>query len=320
MKVLLTDMRHSSAGEERKVFEPFGIEIDTTFCRTEEDLIRNGRGAAGFLVSYAQVTRRVMESLPDLKVIVKYGVGVDNIDIPAAHELGRHVANVPDYCVEEVALQAMTLSLSGLRMSHAFGAQVRTGNWVEDLTAAFLHRISGSTLGLIGYGRIARRLELYMRPMVARVLAYDPFQARPDADRALNAELVDSIDGLFEECGVISIHAPLTSQTRGMVGARALAHSRGAILINTSRAAIVNKEDLASALDAGRISFYGADTFWQEPADYADPWTSGFLSRKNVLVTPHMGWYSVESEAELRRKAAQEVLRVIQGERPLHEL
>ena len=251
MKVLITDMRHSSIEEERRVLEPAGVVIDTTFSESEGELIANGRGAVGFLVSYARITRKVMESLPELKIIVKYGIGVDNIDVEAAKDLGKMVANVPDYCVEEVALQSLTLTVAGLRLLYPFAEAVKNGNWVENLAREKLHRPSTLTAGTLGFGRIARRFASYLRPITARILFYDPFVSDPGSEYGY-CEAADSLADLIDRCRILSIHAPLKAETLNLLDSELLGRARGVMLINTSRAGIVEREALEAALDDGR--------------------------------------------------------------------
>jgi D-3-phosphoglycerate dehydrogenase len=319
MKVLVTDMRHCSIEEERKVLEPAGLMIDTTFCRDEEDLIRHGRGSCAFLVSYTPITRRVMEQLPELKLIVKYGVGVDNVDVEAARELGKIVANVPDYCVDEVASHTVTLILAGLRMLIPLTEAAKQGHWIEDPSSENLRRPTSLTAGIVGLGRIGRRVAQCLQPLIAKILFYDPYISVTDSVQS-EWESVDSLTDLVERCQILSLHAPLNQETQNLIDPELLARANRLILINTSRAALINREALESALVEGRVSFFGSDVFWQEPPDYADPRTTAFLKRRDVLVTPHVAWYSGDSERELRRKAAEEVLRVLQGGRPLHSL
>jgi D-3-phosphoglycerate dehydrogenase len=319
MKVLVTDMHHGSIEEETKVLKPEGVTVDTTFCRSEDDLIRHGRGAFGFLVSYAQISRRVMEQLPDLKVIVKYGIGVDNIDVEAARQLGKIVANVPDYCVDEVAAHTLALVLAGLRMLFPLTEAAKTGRWIEDPSAEKLRRPTSLTAGILGLGRIGRRVAHCLQPLVAGILFYDPYvSASGVGDNHL--ESVASPAELIERCQILCLHAPLNHETRNIVDKKALARAKGLVLVNTSRADLVNRAALESALIEGRVSFYGSDVFWQEPPDYSDPGTTDFLRRRNVLLTPHMAWYSEDSEREMRRKAAEEILRVLRGGQPLHGL
>jgi D-3-phosphoglycerate dehydrogenase / 2-oxoglutarate reductase len=264
-------------------------------------------------VSYARITRRVMQALPELRIAVKYGVGYDNLDTVAAAELGIFTVNVPDYCVEEVALQALSLILTGLRRVPFFASEVKRGHWISDPSAVPIHRLSGINLGLVGFGRIARKLAECARPMVKEVRYFDP-----NVSEAGDAVRCMSIEELVSTSAILSVHAPLTPQTRSLIGARQLSDVKGLIVVNTSRAAVVDQLALRDALRDGRVAFYAADTHWEEPADMTDAVGSELLALDNVLVTPHMGWYSVESEKEVRKKAAMEIARVIRGERPLH--
>lgn len=319
MKVLVTDMQHGSIEEETKVLKPAGVTVDTTFCRSEDDLIRHGRGAFGFLVSYAQVSRRVMEQLPDLRVIVKYGIGVDNIDVEAARQLGKIVANVPDYCVDEVAAHTLALVLAGLRMLFPLTEAAKTGRWIEDPSAEKLRRPTSLTAGILGLGRIGRRVAHCLQPLVGKILFYDPYVSASGVGDN-HWESVASPAELIERCQILCLHAPLNHETRNIVDMKALERAKGLVLVNTSRADLVNRAALESALIEGRVSFYGSDVFWQEPPDYSDPGTTDFLRRRNVLLTPHMAWYSEDSEREMRRIAAEEILRVLRGGQPLHGL
>lgn len=317
MKVLVTDRRHASLEEEKKVLEPLGVEVVDGLCQTEEDLINKGKGAVGFLVSYARVTERVMEALPELSIIVKYGVGVDNVDLEAARRLGKYVANVPDYGIEEVALQALSLILVGLRKTCYFGGEVRRKNWIENPDTEIIYRLSRQNLGLVGFGRIARKLGFFMENLVDKIYFYDPYlKELPDLSDKYQS--LESLSGIFSKAKLVSIHAPLTSATRGMINQESLSRAEEVILVNTSRADIIDRSALEDALNAQKVIFYGADVFWGEPPDFQDPEIDRFLKRKDVLVTPHVGWYSRESEKDLRRKAAEEVARVIKGSKPLN--
>jgi len=319
MKVLVTDMRHGSIEEEKRVLETAGVSVDTALCRSEDDLIRRGRGAFGFLVSYAQVSRRVMEQLPDLKVIVKYGVGVDNVDVEAARQLGKIVSYVPDYCIDEAAAHTLALILAGLRMLFPLAEAAKTGRWIEDPSLEKLRRPTSLTAGIVGMGRIGSRVAHCLQPLVARILFYDPHVSATEVGCS-DWEPAGSLAELVEACQILSLHAPLNHATRNMIDTKALARAKGLVLVNTSRADLVNRAALETALVEGRISFYGSDVFWQEPPDYADPRTVNFLGRRDVLLTPHMAWYSEQSERDVRRKAAEEILRVLRGEQPLHSV
>ncbi len=315
MKVLVTDMRHLSIEEEEKVLAPLGVKIDTTFSESEEDLIRNGKGAIAFLASYAEITRRVMESLPELKIISKYGVGVDNIDIEAATNLGIFVTNVPDYCVEEVALHTLSLILVGLRRVCYYGGEVKGKRWNVNIENENIKRLSLLSLGLLGFGRIARRLSLYMESLVKDIYFYDPFIKSYNRDLN-NFYALRSIDELFKRAHIISIHIPLNENTERLVDERVLSEAQGIILVNSSRAEIVDRMAVMKSLESGEVLFFASDVFWEEPPNFKDMSQLKFLQRRDVLITPHIGWYSKESERLLRRSAAMEVARVIKGYKP----
>jgi D-3-phosphoglycerate dehydrogenase len=316
LRVLVTDDTAASFEEERAILGPAGIELVVGPYCTEEELIEGGRGMAGFLVSNAPITRRVLEALPELKVIVKYGIGVDNIDLAAARELGKSVANVPDYCREEVALHALALALDGLRRTHLLGAEVASGGWNDTPAGRVLYRPSQHDLGIVGLGGIGKVFARYAGPLFRSVCYYDPYV--PHRGRVRLYRRTSSLNVLFACSAVVSIHVPLTSKTRGFIDHQALERARAVILINTSRGAVVNREALLAALEEGRLAFYGADVFWEEPPACGDPWTERFLKREDVLITPHAAWYSPESNSEVKRRAAEEVLRVLRGGRPRH--
>jgi len=319
MKVLVTDRRHASLEEEKKVLEPLGVEVVDGLCQTEADLINKGKGAIGFLVSYAHITEGVMKALPELSIIVKYGVGVDNIDLEAARRLGKYVVNVPDYGTEEVALQALSLLLVGLRKTCYFGAEVRNKNWIENPDTEIIYRLSIQNLGLVGFGRIARKLGFFMENLVNKIYFYDPYlKELPDLSDKYQS--VESLPDIFSQAKLVSIHAPLNPVTKRMIDEKSLSQAKEVILVNTSRADIIDRLVLEKALNSQKVIFYGADVFWGEPPNFQDPWVCQFLKRKDVLITPHVGWYSRESERDLRRKAAEEVARVIKGGKPLNLL
>lgn len=315
MRVLVTDMRHLSIEEEKKVLAPLGVEIVTSFSKSEEELISNGRGAAGFLVSYAMITGRVMESLPELKIVSKYGVGVENIDIETATRLGIYVTNVPDYCIEEVALHTLALILAGLRKVCHFAEEVKTKRWSMSPETENIPRLSGLCLGLLGFGRIAKKLSIFMQNLVESIYFYDPYIEDCESN-PVRCSRVETLDELFKRSHIVSVHVPLSSETVGLIDERVLSNARGIMLINTSRAEIVVREAVIKSLNSGRVSFFGSDVFWQEPPDYGSRWQMQFLQRDDVLVTPHVGWYSRESEKVVRRSAAMEIARVIKRQTP----
>lgn len=302
MKILITDMLHVSAEQERAVCRRYGCELDTTFCHTEDDLIRYGMDADALLVSYSRITRKVLESLPKLKIVVKYGIGVDNIDVQAASDCRVMVANVPDYCLEEVASHALMLIMNGLKQAQFFDRKFHEGVWVSKPNDKILYRPSEISLGLVSFGRIAKTLAKYAEPLFKEVYFFDPYV---DQSYDCNVTKIETLEELFSCCTVISVHTPLTAGTRHIIDTSLISKLRGAILVNTSRADVVDPNGVVSGLDQGNLLFYGADTFWPEPPDFKSSIAKYFLQRTDVLITPHCAWCSLTSEKEVRRKATE---------------
>lgn len=311
MKLLITDMLHTSIAQELAVCDKYGCELDTTFCHSEEDLIRNGKNADGFLVSYSQITRKVISSLPNLKVVVKYGIGVDNIDVQAATDYGVMVGNVPDYCLEEVASHALMLILTGLKQTPHFIKSIQNKFWDTTPGDKILYRPSEISLGLISFGRISRQLARYAKPLFKEICFYDPYvQKQPE----LGVIKVETLEEIFERCTVISVHTPLTKDTKYLINTNLVRKASKAILVNTSRGLVVDPDSIEFGLENGNLVFFGADTFWSEPPNFDSPFTQQFLARPNVLITPHCGWCSLASERDVRWKAAETAILAIKGE------
>lgn len=302
MKVLITDMLHSSVEQELAVCKKYGFDLDTTFCHDEEELIRYGQDADAFLVSYSQITRKVLQSLPNLKIVVKYGIGVDNIDVQAATENNVMVANVPDYCLEEVASHALMLIMNGLKQTPFFDRKMQEQEWVRQPNDKILYRPSEISIGLVSYGRIARTLAKYAKSIFKNVYYYDPFI---ENDQEGNAEKVETLEELFSLCTIISVHTPLMEKTKHMIDWNLISQARKAILVNTSRSDVIDPKAVIKGLENENLVFFGADTFWPEPPDFSSEFTKQFLSRSDVLITPHCGWCSLTAEKDVRWKAAE---------------
>jgi D-3-phosphoglycerate dehydrogenase len=246
------------------------------------------------------------------RVIVRYGVGTDNIDIAAAAARGIPVCNVPDYGTEEVSDHALALMLAAIRRIAEADRRVRAQGWGVPMDR-MVHRIRGGTLGLVGYGRIGAAFHRKAAALgFARVLVHDPFLKSPPE----GAELV-SLDAVAREADAISLHAPATNATRHIIGRAFLAQAKPtAVLVNTSRGALVDEAALAAALAEGRLLAAGLDVFENEPLRRDSP----LRGLDNVVLTDHAAWYSEEAIADLQRKAAEEVARVLGGEKPLHQV
>ena len=305
-KVVITDCDHGDIEEEKRIFGQMGAELSWLQLKTEEDLIRECRDADGLLIQYAPLTRKVLEQLPRCKVLSRYGVGVDSIDLKAATDLGIIVANVPDYCVDEVAIQAVTLFMALIRKTVFFDQKVRAGHW--DFTEGGpIHRIRGKTMGLVGCGKIGMEVAKMASTLGMQVLAFDPYIQKAEGIR-----LVD-LDTLLEESDFISIHCPLNESTRHLIGGKAFHQmKKRPLIVNTSRGPIIDGTALIEALKGGLISGAGLDVLEKEPLDPQSP----MLKMENVIFSPHMGFYSEESIRELNRRTAENVADVLLGKWP----
>lgn len=310
MKTLITDAEYPDVDElERPILESAGVDVELAQCRTPEDVIRAGRDASALLVQYAPITREVLEALPEVRIVSRFGVGVDTIDVEAARELGVWVANVPDYGVEEVATHTLGMLLSLVRHLPFYDRIVREGRWHYESTGP-LRRPSTMTLGIVGLGRNGRKLAQLTGPCFQQVLAHDPYlpnSAWPEDVGRMELE------ELFSQSHAVSLHLPLTAETRNLVNGRLLAQMpEGSYLVNTSRGGLINLDDLLQALDNGRLAGAALDVLPQEPPPADHP----ILQHPRVLLSPHVAWYSAEAEEELRRKTALNVVAWAQEGRP----
>ena len=305
-RVVITDCDHLDIEEEKKVFAQIGADLIWAKLKKEEELIRECQGADGLLNQYALMTRKVLENLPRLKAIARYGVGVDSIDLKAATDLGIVVGNVPDYCVDEVASQAATMLLTLIRKAVFFNQKVKSGQW-DFQQGIPIHRIRGKTLGLVGCGKIGLQVAKIVSSLGVRVLAFDPYLQRLEG-----IELV-GLEALLTESDFISIHCPLTESTRHLIGESAFRKmSKHPLIINTSRGPVIDEKALIQALKEGRVSGAGLDVLEKEPPDPNSP----LLKMENVILSPHMGFYSEESIRELNRRTAESVADVLLGKWP----
>lgn len=315
-KVLFTDLRQADVEDEKKILEPLKIKIDTTFCKTEEDLIKNGKGAMGFLVAYAKITRRVMENLPDLKVIVRTGVGYDNIDVKAAIELGKYVANVRGYCTEEVALHNLSLLLNGVRNVYNFASSVKKDIWIDDPSKYYIKRLSKLNIGIVGFGVIGRSFAFYVERMCSKINVFDPYFKGQDKYDQKKYTFCNTIDELYTRSDIVSINCLLNNETINLISSRIMSMSTNKIIINTGRAAVINHKDLLYALNRDNVAFYGTDVFLNEFAPYTDEIQKAIINHDKVVATPHTGWYSEESERDLKRIAVENIVDVFNGKPP----
>ncbi len=298
-----------------------GVEVEKTFCATEEELISACSEANAVIALGIRITpgygfsRKVIENLSKCRLIALTGIGYDNVDVIAATREGICVANVPYYCLEEVSDHAMALILACARKLYQLVPDIKSGKWstqADYLNALKpLRRLSGQTLGLIGFGNIARTIVPKAKAFGFRIIAYSPHVP----DNLFKQSKVESVgfDQLLKESDFISLHTALTSETRHMMGFQQFKKMKAtAYLINTARGELVDEEALYNALSEGLIAGAGLDVLHPEPPGRNNP----LLMLDNVLITGHFAYYSEESREELFMRPWEEIARVLNGEWP----
>jgi D-3-phosphoglycerate dehydrogenase / 2-oxoglutarate reductase len=279
-----------------------------------DDILAVAKDADAVLVTYAKLTREVLSQFTRCKAIGRFGLGVDNIDLPTAKEKGIAVNYVPDYCIREVSDHAMALLLSLIRKVPLSNKLVQSGRW-EMPAVVPIRRIEGTVLGLIGFGHIPRLVAPKAQAFGIKVIAHDPF-AKPEIFKAANVESVD-LDTLFKTSDYVSVHAPLLPATRGMMNAAAFAKmKKGAYVVNTARGPLIDEPALIAALDSGQIGGAGLDVVATEPLAKDSP----LVGRDNVIISPHTAFYSIEALNELQTKCATDVARVLSGEKAVYPI
>ncbi|CAG0980681.1 D-3-phosphoglycerate dehydrogenase / 2-oxoglutarate reductase [Burkholderiales bacterium] len=308
-RILFADNEFPDITLERELFARHGIEVDVAQCRTEDDVIRAAKGARGILLQYAPITERVVAALPELGIVSRIGAGFDTVDTKACAKHGVWVANSPDYGVGEVATHALALALALVRNIVAWHRDVTAGRW-HYTSAGPVRRAADLTLGIVGLGRIGKRMAHVSRNVFRRVVACDPYLIDGDFPAYVERE---TLAGAFEQADVVSLHVPLNDETRGMVGEREIAALRpGSYLVNTARGAVLDVDAALAALDRGTLAGLALDVLPVEPV----PADSRLARHPHVILTPHSAFYSVESERELRRKAAQNLVTWLATGRP----
>jgi D-3-phosphoglycerate dehydrogenase / 2-oxoglutarate reductase len=310
-KVVLTDYVWESLDVEKKTLE--GI-ADLVALQTKkpEEFLAEAADCDALLNTYAgPITADVMARIQKCKIIARYGIGVDTIDLDAATQAGIIVTNNPTYCIEEVAEHTMALLLACARKITAYDRVVRSGRW-EVPPGKPMFRMSGQTLGLVGFGNIARQVAVRAAAFGMRILFADPFVQEGQFDVPGKRMALHDVLG---ESDFVSLHPPLTPETRKMINDDALSHMKpSAFLINCSRGPIVDTDALVRALDARTIAGCAVDTTDPEPLPSPHP----LRARENVIITPHVAWYSERALVGLQAGAPSEVRRVLTGEWPVN--
>lgn len=309
--IAISDCDHLYMAEEQQVCNQYGVDYVLFHCQTEDDLIHSLQGYEAVVNQYAPFTERVFAALPALKMVVRYGVGVNNIDLEAASRHRVTVCNVPDYGVQEVAAHAFALMMALTRKIVRMNDSVKSGAW-EYAQSIPVRRYQNMTFGVVGLGRIGSCLAEMLRPFGGRILGYEI-----KADRILPdfVERVD-FDTLVRESDVISLHCNLET-SRNLFNLDVMRRMKPeAVLINVSRGGIINEDDLAIALNDEIIAGAGIDVTLKEPL----PQESPLLSARNIILTPHMAWYSEEASSDLKTKTAEEAARYLTGRPLLNQL
>jgi D-3-phosphoglycerate dehydrogenase / 2-oxoglutarate reductase len=309
MLVAVADSVFPNLDVARQVVGGIGADLQLATDASPESILRVATPADALLVTYAKITADMIGQMKRCRIISRFGIGVDNVDLDAATAAGIVVTKVPDYCIDEVSDHAMALLLALVRKIPSSNAQVHAGRW-EMKAVVPIHRLRGRVLGLVGFGRIPQLVAPKAKAFGLRVIVYDPF-VPADVLARERVEQVD-FDELLAQSDYISIHTPLLPETKNLFSTGAFSKMKpGAYLINTARGPIVDEQALARALDAGQLAGAALDVMPQEP-----PAGSPLLGRENVIITPHTSFYSEESLLELQRKAAEEVVAVLTGRRP----
>lgn len=309
-RVLVTDYAWPSLDPEREILAAAGCEILVAPEGDEQQLIDLAPEADAVLTNWRPVTGAVLRDATRCKVVARYGVGVDNIDIATASQLGIAVCNVPDFCTEEVADHAMALLLGLWRRVAQFAQQTRDGGW--DIQAfGPMHRLRGRTLGLVGYGATAQAVASRAQAFGLSVAAFAPSRVGSEPEEGV--EFARSLTELLEKSQAVSLHLPATEHTRHLINRETLrVLPEGAILVNTARGALIDESALLEALTDGRLAGAALDVTDPEPPSPASP----LRTHPRVLLTPHAAFCSVESIDELQRKAATNVVTALRGELP----
>jgi len=312
MKIVITDHRFPNVEQERRAVEAEGWQLVEAQETREEAVADLCRDADAVLSVRAPLSKRVIDDMGRCRVIVRYGIGVETVDLKAASGQGIMVANVPDYCVDEVSDQALTLLLMLNRQTIAATHLAAEPTW-STAKMPRLHRLRGQTCGLFGVGKIGTLLAAKAGALGMRVLVYDPYFG---SEKAISQGMVKvGFEDLLEISDYISLHAPLTAETNHVFGQSAFARMKTtSFIVNTARGALIDEAALLAAIDSGQISGAGLDVLESETV--VTPTRSALVRHPKVIVTAHTAWLSEEARATLQTKAITQVISCLKGEKP----
>jgi len=321
-KIVFTDYYYPNIDREREILNALG-DVEIVDCtqiveggvKSEEAVLEHGVDADAMIVQFAKISRKVIAGLQRCRIISRYAIGVDTIDVKAAKEKGIAVANVPDYCIEEVSDTAIAHMFNCLRKVTLANNLLHQGRWSYEGIRP-LYRFAGLSVGLIAFGNIAKRVAEKLRSFGVQLLAYDPFFS--DRSRYPWIEFLQ-LEELLKRSDVVSVHAPHTEQTHHLLNEEKFRQMKdGVILINTSRGGLVDERALSRALESGKVAMAGLDVLDCPDGEYENSVVMKYPER--VFVTRHTGWYSEESIADLKSKTARNVYEMLSKGRPLYSV
>tara|TARA_A100001037_G_scaffold306393_1_gene351165 strand:+ start:302 stop:1276 length:975 start_codon:yes stop_codon:yes gene_type:complete len=307
MKIVISDYAWPNIDIEKDYFKSKSIDLDVSSGK--EDLIDKIKDADGLLFCFQDIDETVLRSAKNLKAAQRYGIGVDNINIKVATELGIVVSNIPDYCIDEVSDHALSMILAINRMIVPDSKMVKLGKWNDVKKSNRVFRLSDATLGVVGFGRIGRRLANKAKALGLNVIAYDPY---------INEEVYDgvklvSFDQVISSSDILSLHVPLTEETNHLISYKELEKMKeNTILINVSRGGLINEKALSEYLKSGKVRGAGLDVM----EDHNPSSTNPLFEYENVIVTPHTAFFSQESSEELQIRSCEQLYGVLNGKKP----
>ncbi len=306
MKVVISDYVWPNIDIEKNFFDSKNIEL--VVSKNKSDLKKQIVDADGLLFCFESIDEDILRSSKNLKVAQRYGIGVDNINIEVATELGIVVSNIPDYCIDEVSDHAMSMILSLNRLLARDSDLVKKGLWNEIKKDKRVYRLSEATLGLLGFGRIGRRISKKAKNFGLKVIAYDPYLNEKEID---DVE-IHSLNKVLKDSNIISLHLPLTEQTNHIIDTEQFdLMNKDTIIINVSRGGLINEEALIENLNNGKIRGAGLDVI-----ESSTDKTNGLFSFDNVIITPHTAFFSQESSEELQLRSSMQLYDVLTGSKP----
>jgi len=309
MQVAVTDFTFPDLALERAVLEPLGCQFVTGQCKSPSELIPLVRDADYVITQFAPVKAEVIAAMQRAKIIVRYGIGVDNVDLAAARERGIPVCNVPDYCIDEVADHTLAFILAATRQVVPHALHLRNGNWGLASSIADFRTLRDQTVGVVGFGRIGREVARRLKAFGGRVLVFDPVVS-PDVIQAQGCQPA-TLPQLLTEADIVTLHCPSTDQTRKLINAASIEHmKRSAWLINLARGDLVDSKALVDALEQQRLAGAALDVFDPEPI----PADSPLRKLPNVILAPHIASVSPKAVGKLRETVASLVARRVKGE------